>query len=87
LEIVRELRARGDQIAMLIAEERMPAMPVTQYLVEARKLAPDAKRVLLTAYADTEAAAGHRFCKESHDLRDSTPGRTIFRVRLPFTQS
>ncbi|HEY2570649.1 MAG TPA: response regulator, partial [Solirubrobacteraceae bacterium] len=51
LEIVRELRARGDQIAMLIADQRMPGMPGTQYLVEARKIAPDAKRVLLTAYA------------------------------------
>jgi len=50
---VRELRTRGDQVAMLIADQRMPGMPGTQYLVEARKIAPDAKRVLLTAYADT----------------------------------
>jgi thioredoxin reductase (NADPH) len=118
LVLVRELRTRGDQIAMLIADQRMPGMPGTQYLVEARKIAPDAKRVLLTAYADTEAAiaainevaldyyllkpwdppeeqlfpvvedllttweagaaleaggvrvVGHRFSKESHDLRD-----------------
>jgi thioredoxin reductase (NADPH) len=56
LEILRELRGRGDQIAMLIADQRMPGMPGTQYLVEARKIVPDAKRVLLTAYADTEAA-------------------------------
>ncbi|HEX3910894.1 MAG TPA: FAD-dependent oxidoreductase [Solirubrobacteraceae bacterium] len=118
LEILRESRARGDQIAMLIADQRMPGMPGTQYLVEARKLVPDAKRVLLTAYADTEAAIsainevaldyyllkpwdppeeqlfpvvedllttwesgaaleaggvrviGHRFSRESHDLRD-----------------
>jgi thioredoxin reductase (NADPH) len=56
LELVRQLRSRGDQVAMLIADQRMPAMPGTEYLVEARKLAPDAKRVLLTAYADTEAA-------------------------------
>src|SRR5258705_10129738 len=118
LELVRELRTRGDQVAMLIADQRMPAMPGTQYLLEARKLVPDAKRVLLTAYADTEAAIeaindvaldyyllkpcdppeeqlypvvedllttwesgaalsaggvrviGHRFSKESHDLRD-----------------
>ncbi|HEV2973826.1 MAG TPA: FAD-dependent oxidoreductase [Solirubrobacteraceae bacterium] len=118
LELLRELRSRGDQVAMLIADQRMPAMPGTQYLLEARKLVPDAKRVLLTAYADTEAAIaainevaldyyllkpwdppeeqlfpvvedllttwesgaalaaggvrviGHRFSKESHDLRD-----------------
>ena len=96
----------------------MPGMAGTEYLVEARKLVPDAKRVLLTAYADTEAAIaainevaldyyllkpwdppeeqlfpvvedllttwesgaaleaggvriiGHRFSKDSHDLRD-----------------
>ncbi|MEA2127889.1 MAG: thioredoxin reductase [Solirubrobacteraceae bacterium] len=56
LDLVRQLRSRGDQVAMLIADQRMPAMPGTEYLVEARKLVPDAKRVLLTAYADTEAA-------------------------------
>jgi thioredoxin reductase (NADPH) len=56
LEILRESRARGDQVAMLIADQRMPGMPGTQYLVEARKVVPDAKRVLLTAYADTDAA-------------------------------
>jgi thioredoxin reductase (NADPH) len=118
LELLRELRGRGDQVAMLIADQRMPGMSGTQYLIEARKLVPDAKRVLLTAYADTEAAIaainevaldyyllkpwdppeeqlfpvvedllttweagaaldsggvrviGHRFSKESHDLRD-----------------
>src|SRR3982751_6928780 len=56
LDILGEVRTRGDQIAMLIADQRMPGMPGTEYLVEARKLVPDAKRVLLTAYADTEAA-------------------------------
>jgi thioredoxin reductase (NADPH) len=103
---------------MLIADQRMPGMAGTEYLVEARKVVPEAKRVLLTAYADTEAAIaaindvaldyyllkpwdppeeqlypvvedlllawekepseqagglrviGHRFSKESHDLRD-----------------
>src|SRR3954465_6957614 len=118
LDTLRQLRARGDQVALLIADQRMPGMPGTEYLVEARKVVPDAKRVLLTAYADTEAAIaaindvaldyyllkpwdppeeelypvvedlletwqsgaalesggvrviGHRFSKESHDLRD-----------------
>jgi thioredoxin reductase (NADPH) len=118
LEILRESRSRGDQVAMLIADQRMPGMPGTEYLVQARKVVPDAKRVLLTAYADTDAAIaaindvaldyyllkpwdppeeqlfpvvedllttwesgaaleaggvriiGHRFSKESHDLRD-----------------
>jgi thioredoxin reductase (NADPH) len=118
LEILRELRTRGDQVALLIADQRMPGMAGTAYLVEARKLFPEARRVLLTAYADTEAAIaainevaldyyllkpwdppeeqlypvledllttweagaaleagglrviGHRFSKDSHDLRD-----------------
>jgi thioredoxin reductase (NADPH) len=118
LDLLRQVRARGDQVALLIADQRMPGMAGTEYLVEARKLVPDAKRVLLTAYADTDAAiaaindvaldyyllkpwdppeeqlfpvvedllttweagaaleaggvrvVGHRFSKDSHDLRD-----------------
>ena len=118
LDLLRQLLARGDQVAMLVADQRMPSMAGTEYLVEARKLVPDAKRVLLTAYADTEAAiaainevaldyyllkpwdppeeqlfpvvedllttwesgaaleaggvriVGHRFSKDTHDLRD-----------------
>jgi thioredoxin reductase (NADPH) len=118
LEVLGQLRARGDQAAMLIADQRMPGMSGTDYLVQARTLVPDAKRVLLTAYADTEAAiaaindvaldyyllkpwdppeeelypvvedllntweagaaleaggvriVGHRFSRDSHDLRD-----------------
>jgi thioredoxin reductase (NADPH) len=118
LDVLRELRTRGDRVAMLIADQRMPGMSGTEYLVQARMLVPDAKRVLLTAYADTEAAiaainevaldyyllkpwdppeeqlfpvvedllttweagaaleaggvrvVGHRFSKESHDMRD-----------------
>src|SRR5215213_7751471 len=118
LGVLRELVARGDQVALLVADQRMPGMSGTEYLVEARKLVPTAKRVLLTAYADTEAAiqainevaldyyllkpwdppeeqlfpvvedllttweagaaiesggvrlVGHRFSKDSHDLRD-----------------
>jgi thioredoxin reductase (NADPH) len=56
LDILAEVRRRGDQVAMLIADQRMPGMEGTEYLVRARTLVPDAKRVLLTAYADTEAA-------------------------------
>jgi thioredoxin reductase (NADPH) len=126
LDILRELRTRGDRVALLIADQRMPGMAGTEYLVEARTIVPDAKRVLLTAYADTEAAIsainevaldyyllkpwdppeeqlypvledllttwesgasldagglriiGHRFSKESHDLRDF-----VARNRIP----
>jgi thioredoxin reductase (NADPH) len=118
LEILTQLRTRGDQVALLLADQRMPVMPGTDFLVAARAIVPDAKRVLLTAYADTSAAIaainevaldyyllkpwdppedklfpvledllatweagaaleggglriiGHRFSKDSHDLRD-----------------
>ena len=56
LETLRDALARGLQPALLVADQRMPGMSGTEYLVEARKLAPGAKRVLLTAYADTQAA-------------------------------
>src|SRR5580765_7306219 len=56
LEILRQLRARGDQVALLIADQRMPGMAGTEFLTQAREVVPAAKRVLLTAYADTSAA-------------------------------
>jgi thioredoxin reductase (NADPH) len=56
LDVLGEVRARGDHVALLIADQRMPGMQGTDYLVKAREIVPDAKRVLLTAYADTEAA-------------------------------
>jgi thioredoxin reductase (NADPH) len=118
LGVLAELRTRGDPVAMLVADQRMPEMDGTDYLIEARKIYPEAKRVLLTAYADTQAAIsaindvgldyyllkpwdppkeklfpvvqdllttweagaalesggvrviGHRFSRETHDLRD-----------------
>jgi len=56
LEALRELVRRGEQVALLVADQRMPGLSGTDYLVRARELVPTAKRVLLTAYADTEAA-------------------------------
>ncbi len=56
LEALRELVRRGEQVAMLVADQRMPGLSGTDYLVRAREIVPSAKRVLLTAYADTEAA-------------------------------
>jgi thioredoxin reductase (NADPH) len=118
LELLGQIRMRGEQVALLVADQRMPGMAGTDYLVKARQIVPEAKRVLLTAYADTQAAIaainevaldyyllkpwdppeeqlfpvvedllatweagaaleaggvrviGHRFSKESHDLRD-----------------
>jgi len=56
LELLAEMRTRGDRVAMLVADQRMPGMDGTDYLLEARSIYPEAKRVLLTAYADTDAA-------------------------------
>jgi thioredoxin reductase (NADPH) len=56
LDTVRQLLQRGAQIALFLVDERMPHMSGTQFLLEAIKLYPDARRVLLTAYADTETA-------------------------------
>src|SRR3954464_2063414 len=56
LGVLREVRRRGEQVALLVADQRMPGLSGTDYLVQARELVPEAKRVLLTAYADTEAA-------------------------------
>jgi thioredoxin reductase (NADPH) len=56
LELLKQVRARGEQVALLVADQRMPGLSGTEYLVRARELVPEAKRVLLTAYADTEAA-------------------------------
>lgn len=56
IEIVTALKKRNDTIALFLVDQRMPEMEGTEFLVEARKFFPDARRVLLTAYADTEAA-------------------------------
>lgn len=56
LEAVRQLKNRGTQIALFLVDERMPGMTGTQFLIQAIALYPGARRVLLTAYADTEAA-------------------------------
>jgi thioredoxin reductase (NADPH) len=130
LELLGDLRRRGDPLALVVADQRMPGMEGTEFLVEGRKVFPDSKRVLLTAYADTEAAIaainevsldyyllkpwdppeeqlfpvvgdlletweagaaleaggvrviGHRFSKDTHDLRDflarnRIPGRWL----------
>jgi thioredoxin reductase (NADPH) len=56
LETVQELKRRGNALALLVVDERMPGMTGTEFLIEALKLYPDARRVLLTAYADTDTA-------------------------------
>ena len=129
LALLKEMRTRGDDVALMVSDQRMPGMEGTEFLTLARKIYPEAKRTLLTAYADTQAAitaindvdldyyllkpwdppeeqlypvvedllqtwqsgaallassgvriVGHRFSKETHDLRDflarnRVPGR------------
>jgi thioredoxin reductase (NADPH) len=130
LELLTEMRKRGESLAMIVADQRMPGMEGTDLLVKARQIYPEAKRVLLTAYADTQAAiaainevsldyyllkpwdppeeqlfpvvedllttwesgaaleaggvrvVGHRFSKDTHDIRDflarnRIPGRWL----------
>lgn len=56
LEAAEKLKGRGDSVALFLVDQRMPQMEGTEFLALSRPLYPDAKRVLLTAYADTEAA-------------------------------
>lgn len=56
LEALLEMKKVGDTVALLISDQRMPEMPGVNFLEKAKKIFPDAKRVLLTAYSDTEAA-------------------------------
>lgn len=56
LDHVRQLTARGDRIALFLVDQRMPEMSGTEFLREALKIQPEARRVLLTAYADSNAA-------------------------------
>lgn len=56
LETVQRLKQRNDQIALFLVDQRMPGMEGVAFLAEAMKLYPHARKVLLTAYADTQAA-------------------------------
>src|SRR5712672_3139792 len=56
LDALKEMRLRGDEVAVILADYRMPQMNGIEFLEEAMKTYPAARRVLLTAYADTDAA-------------------------------
>ena len=56
LEAVRQLTLRGSVISLFVIDQRMPSMTGIEFLSQAIELQPDAKRVLLTAYADTDVA-------------------------------
>src|SRR5580698_4326626 len=56
LDICRQLHERKDTLALFLSDQRMPGMTGVDFLQQAMAIFPEAKRVLLTAYADTEAA-------------------------------
>ena len=56
LDTVRQVDKRAEPVALFLVDQRMPRMSGVEFLEQARAVFPDAKRVLLTAYADTEAA-------------------------------
>jgi thioredoxin reductase (NADPH) len=56
LDLLKQLKVRNDSVALLLADQRMPHMDGVAFLLEGMRLFPDAKRALLTAYADTNAA-------------------------------
>jgi thioredoxin reductase (NADPH) len=58
LDLLKQLKVRNDSVALLLADQRMPRMDGVSFLQHAREIYPDAKRALLTAYADTNAAIG-----------------------------
>ena len=56
LDAMREIKLRGDRVAAILADYRMPALNGIEFLEQAMDLFPRARRALLTAYADTDAA-------------------------------
>ena len=56
LQTVRDLKKRDTPLALMLVDQRMPEMSGTDFLTEAVKLYPEAKKALLTAYSDTQAA-------------------------------
>ncbi|MCZ2404271.1 FAD-dependent oxidoreductase [Paenarthrobacter sp. Z7-10] len=58
VEALNRLKLRGDPVAVVVSDQRMPEITGTEVLTAALKLFPDVRTVLLTAYADTEVAIG-----------------------------
>ncbi len=56
LDTLQALQVRGEAIALFVVDQRMPEMTGVEFLTQAIKTFPGARRILLTAYADTEAA-------------------------------
>ena len=58
LATANELKARGSHLALIVSDQRMPGMQGVEFLTSAREIYPLSRRVLLTAYADVDAAVG-----------------------------
>ncbi|MCZ4408919.1 FAD-dependent oxidoreductase [Cryomorphaceae bacterium 1068] len=56
LDSLLDLKKKGDEVALFLSDQRMPEMPGVDYLEKAAEIFPGARRVLLTAYSDTDAA-------------------------------
>jgi len=56
IDTLLQLKKRNNQVALFLADQRMPGMDGTEFLLQALKIYPEASKVLLTAYADTNAA-------------------------------
>ena len=56
LDVARQMRVAGDSVALMLVDQRMPGLTGVEFLSEVRGLFPEAKRTLLTAYADTDVA-------------------------------
>jgi thioredoxin reductase (NADPH) len=56
LDTLAQLKTRDEPVALLLSDQRMPGMTGVEFLEQARPIYPESRRVLLTAYADTEAA-------------------------------
>jgi thioredoxin reductase (NADPH) len=56
LDALKELKNKGETVALFISDQKMPEMPGVDFLERAKEFYPEAKRVLLTAYSDTDAA-------------------------------
>ncbi|WP_460968774.1 FAD-dependent oxidoreductase [Spirosoma migulaei] len=56
LDSLPELKKRGEEVALFLSDQRMPDMTGVEFLIQARKWFPNAKRTLLTAYSDIDAA-------------------------------
>lgn len=56
LDVLRKVKLANDTVALMLVDQRMPGLTGVELLIEARRYFPDAKKALLTAYADTDAA-------------------------------